>query len=102
MATKEELRDACREKGKEIEKFVEEGGDLIDFFVGGVSRMQFKVEREDGVERLTGGEAECGDSRFVVSERGVTRIWLDEIVGYAFDDETRAAMVKFFETCRNA
>ena len=42
------------------------------------------------------------DSGLVVSESGVTKVWMDEIVGYAFDAETRAAMVEFFETCRNA
>ena len=89
-------------KGREFEKRLANGCDLLDFFEGGVSRLLFKVEREDGAERLVGGEAEGGDSGLVISERGVTKVWLDEIVGYAFDDATRAAMVEFFETCRNA
>lgn len=63
MKTKEEARELCRQKGKEIEKWLEDGGDLLDFFEGGVSRLLFKVEREDGVERLVGGEAEGGGSR---------------------------------------
>ena len=102
MMTKEEARELCRQKGKEIEKWLEDGGELLDFFEGGVSRLLFKVEREDGAERLVGGEAEGGDSGLVISERGVTKVWLDEIIGYAFDDATRTAMVEFFETCRNA
>lgn len=102
MKTKEEARELCRQKGKEIEKWLEDGGDLLDFFEGGVSRLLFKVEREDGVERLVGGEAEGGDSGLVVSESGVTKVWMNEIVGYAFDAETRAAMVEFFAICRNA
>lgn len=102
MKTKEETREDCRQTGKKIEKCLASGGDLLDFFVGGVSRLQFKVERGGGVERLVGGEAECGDVRVVVSESGVTKVWMDELVGYAFEDETRAVVRAFFETCRYA
>ena len=101
MKTKEEAREHCRQVGKGIERCVAEGGDLAAQFEG-VQLLRFKVEKEDGVERVVGGELGGDDSGLVVSERGVTKVWLDEIVGYAFDAETRAAMVEFFETCRNA
>lgn len=42
------------------------------------------------------------DSGVVVSESGVTKVWMDELVGYAFEDETRAVVRAFFETCRYA
>ena len=51
----------------------------------------------DGV-KVVGGEMGGDDSGIVVSESGVTKCWGDEIVGYAFDAETRAALVEFFET----
>ena len=34
-----------------------------------------------------------------MSESGVTKVWGDEVVGYAFDTETSAALVEFFATC---
>jgi hypothetical protein len=34
-----------------------------------------------------------------VSESDVTKAWGDEVVGYAFDAETRAALVEFFAAC---
>ena len=43
-------------------------------------------------------ESRGDDSGIVVSESGVTKTYGDEIVGYAFDAETRAALVEFFET----
>ena len=101
MKTKEEAREHCRSVGRDIEKCVAEGGDLLARFEG-LPMLRFKVEKEDGVERVAGGEVGGDDSGIVVSERGVTKVWLDEIVGYAFDDATRAAMLEFFETCRNA
>jgi hypothetical protein len=38
----------------------------------------------------------------VVSESGVMKVWNDEVAGYAFSPETRAAMVEFFAACRHA
>ena len=99
--TKEEAREWCREVGKEIEECVAQGGDLLGRFEG-LPMLRFKVEKEDGGVRVVGGELGGDDSGLVVSESGVTKVWLDEIVGYAFDHETRAAMAEFFETCRNA
>lgn len=45
---------------------------------------------------MVGGELGGDDSRVVVSESGVTKVWGDEVVGYAFGAETREAMVEFF------
>ena len=46
-----------------------------------------------------GGELGGDDSGIVVSERGVTKIYGDDIIGYAFDPETRAALIEFFASC---
>lgn len=99
--TKEKARKWCREVGKAIEACVAEGGDLLAHFEG-LPMLRFKVESAEGRERVVGGEVGGDDSGLVVSESGVTKTWMDEIVGYAFDAETRAAMAEFFETCRNA
>ena len=49
--------------------------------------------------KVVGGELGGDDSRVVVSERGVTKTYGDEIVGYAFDPETRSTLVEFFNGC---
>ena len=101
MKTKEEAREHCRFVGQGIEKCVAAGEDLAGHFEG-VQLLRFKVEKEEGGARVVGGELGGDDSGLVISERGVTKVWMDEIVGYAFDHETRTAMVEFFETCWNA
>ncbi len=66
----------------------------------GVQLLRFKVEKtDDGGFRVVGGELGGDASEIVVSERGVTKVWMDEIVGYAFDGATRVTMAEFFETC---
>ncbi len=62
----------------------------------------FKVERDDGGEKVVGGELGGDDSGIIVSESGVTKRWGDEIVGYAFDEETSATLVEFFSMCYHA
>ena len=60
--------------------------------------LRFKLEKDGSDVKIVGGELSGDDSHLVVSESGVTKTYGDEIVGYAFDAETRAALVEFFET----
>lgn len=61
--------------------------------------LRFKIEKNGNAETVVGGEIGGDDSRIVVSESGVTKVWGDKVVGYAFNPETRAAMVEFFAAC---
>ena len=98
MQTIEEVREHCRFVGKDIEKMVADGEDLGARFEG-TQMMRFKLERDGGETKVVGGEMGGDDSGIVVSESGVTKTYGEEIVGYAFDPETRAALVEFFNTC---
>ena len=98
MQTIDEAREHCRFVGKGIEKMVADGEDLNAKFEGQIRMLRFKVEKDGGDVKIVGGEMGGDDSHIVVSESGVTKIYSDEIVGYAFDAETRAALVEFFET----
>ena len=49
--------------------------------------------------KVVGGELGGDNSHVVASERGVTKTCGDEIVGYAFAPETRAALIEFFASC---
>ena len=98
MQTIDEAREHCRFVGKGIEKMVADGDDLNAKFEGQIRMLRFKVEKDGGDVKIVGGEMGGDDSYTVVSERGVTKTYGDEIVGYAFDPETRAAMVEFFNT----
>ena len=60
------------------------------------------MERDGNRETVVGGELGGDDSHVVVSESCVTKTFGDEIVGYAFGDETREAMVEFFAACYDA
>ena len=101
MKTLEEVKAHCRLVGEGIEKDVAEGKDLGERFEG-TPILRFKVEREGGRETVVGGELGGDDSRVVVSESGVTKVWGDEVVGYAFGAETREAMVEFFAAAYHA
>ena len=97
MQTIDEVREHCRFVGKGIEKMVADGEDLQTKFEG-TQMIRIKVDKDGNDMKVVGGEMGGDDSGIVVSESGVTRIYGDEIVGYAFDSETRAALVEFFET----
>ena len=101
MKTIEEARNHCRYVGEGIEKAVADGEDLFARFEG-TPLLRFKVERDGGKETVVGGELGGDDSGIVVSESGVTKVFGDEIVGYAFGAETRAAMVEFFAASYHA
>ena len=98
MQTINESRERCRFVGEGIEKMVAEGEDLTAKFDGQITMLRFKLEKDGSGVKVVGGEMEGDDSHVVVSERGVTKTYGDEIVGYAFDPETRAALVEFFNT----
>ena len=61
--------------------------------------IRFKVDKDGDGVKVVGGEIGGDDSHLIISERGVTKTYGDEIVGYAFDPETRAALVEFFASC---
>ena len=98
MLTIDEAKAHCRFVGKDIEKMVADGEDLGARFEG-TQMMRFKLERDGNDVKVVGGEMGGDDSGIVVSESGVTKTYGDEIVGYAFDPETRAALVEFFASC---
>ena len=101
MKTIENARNHCRFVGEGIEKSVADGEDLLARFEG-TPTLRFKVEREGGRETVVGGELGGDDSNIVVSESGVTKVYGDEVVGYAFGAETREAMVEFFAAAYHA
>ena len=99
MQTIDEVKAHCRDVGKRIEKAIADGEDLNEYFEGQTPMFRFKVEKDGDDVKVVGGELGGDDSHIVVSERGVTKTYGDEIVGYAFDPETRAALVEFFASC---
>lgn len=98
MSNIEDAKVHCRFVGEGIERDVAEGKDLCERFEG-TQLLRFKVERDGGEEKVVDGELGGDDSSIIVSESGVTKRWGDEIVGYAFGEETRAALVEFFSMC---
>ncbi len=98
MKTLDDTRKHCRSVGERIEMAVADGEDLGAYFEG-TQLLRFKVEKDGNAEAVVGGELGGDDSGIVVSESGVTKAWGDEVVGYAFDTETSAALVEFFAAC---
>ena len=99
MQTTEDVKANCRDVGERIEKAVADGVDLGEYFEGQTPMFRFKVDKDGKGVKVVGGEMGGDDSHVVVSERGVTKIYGDEIVGYAFEPETRAAPIEFFNDC---
>ena len=98
MQTIDEAREHCRFVGKGIEKVIAEGRDLCEYFEDQMPLLRFKVDKDGNDVKVVGGEGGGDDSGIVVSESGVTKRWGDEIVGYAFDGETRDALIEFFNS----
>lgn len=98
MQTIDEVKAHCRFVGEGIEKMVADGEDLEARFEG-MQIIRFKVDKVSNDVKVVGGEMEGDDSHVVVSERGVTKEYMGQIVGYAFDAETSSALVEFFTTC---
>ncbi len=65
-----------------------DGEDLTAKFEG-TQLIWFKVDKDGDCVKVIGGEIGGDDSGLVISESGVTKRHGDEIVGYAFDAETR-------------
>ena len=97
MQTIEQVREECRYIGKNVEEMVREGKNLCEQFEG-TQMIRLKIDKDGNSVKVVGGELGGDDSQVVISESGVTKVYGDEIVGYAFDPETRAALVEFFET----
>ena len=96
MQTIDEAKAHCRFVGKGIEKMVADGEDLNAKFEGQITMLRFKLEKDGSGVKVVGGEMGGDDSGVFITESGVTKRWGDEIVGYAFDGETRAALIEFF------
>ena len=97
MQTIDEAKEHYRFVGKGIEKAVADGEDLNAKFEG-TQLIRFKVDKDGDGVKVVGGEIGGDDSGIFMTESGVTKRHGDEIVGYAFDPETRAALVEFFDT----
>ena len=97
MQTIDEVKAHCRFVGERIEKAVAHGEDLTEKFEG-TQLIRFKVDKDGDGVKVVGGEIGGDDSGIFMTESGVTKRHGDEIVGYAFDSETRAALVEFFDT----
>ena len=98
MQTIDEVREHCRFVGEGIEKMVVDGDDLSTRF-DGAQIIRFKVEKDGNDVKVVGGEMDGDDSHVVVSESGVTKEYMGQIVGHPFDAETSSALVEFFTTC---
>ena len=98
MQTIDEVKEHCRVVAQGIVDAVAADEDLGEKFEG-VQMMQFKVEKDGADVKVVGGELGGDDSGIIVSEAGVTKMFAGEIVGYQFDEETRAALIEFFTTC---
>ena len=96
MQTIDEAKEHCRDVGKRIEESIADGVDLGEYFNNQTPMFRFKVDKDGNDMKVVGGELGGDDSHIVVSERGVSKTYGDEIVGYAFAPETCVALVEFF------
>ena len=97
MQTIDEVKKHCREVGEGIAAAVTAGEDLGKRFEG-VQSITFRIEKDGSEIEVVGGEIAPDDSGIYTTEKGVFKFYGDELVGYAFDSETRAAMREFFDT----
>ena len=95
MQAIEDVTQRCREVGEGIAAAVVAGEDLGKRF-DGVEGITFRVEKDES--EVVGGEVTPDDSGIYTTEKGVFKFYGDELVGYAFDRETREAMREFFDT----
>ena len=97
MQTIDEVKKHCRVVGEGIVAAVAAGEDLGKRFEG-VQNITFRIEKNGSEIEVVGGEIAPDDSGIYTTEKGVFRFFGDELVGYAFDRETREAMREFFDT----
>ena len=95
MQTIDEVKRHCREVGEGIAAAA--GEDLGKRFEG-VQNITFRIVRDGSEIKVVGGEIAPDDSGIYTTEKGVFKFFGDELVGYAFDAETREAMREFFDT----
>lgn len=93
----EDVKKHCREVGEGIVAAVAAGEDLGAKFEG-AQGVSFRIEKDGSEIEVVGGEIAPDDSGIYTTEKGVFRFYGDELVGYAFDMETREAMREFFNT----
>ena len=98
MQTIDEVKEHCRFVGEGIEKMVADDEDINAQFEG-TQIIRFKVEKDGNDVKVVGGEMDGDDSHVVISESGVTKEYMGQIVGHPFDAETRFALIEFFTTC---
>ena len=97
MQTIDEVKKHCREVCEGVEAAVAAGEDLGNRFEG-VRGITFRIEKDGSEIEVVGGEIAPDDSGIYTTEKGVFKFFGDELVGYAFDSETREAMREFFDT----
>ena len=93
----DEVKKHCRVVGEGIAAAVSAGEDLGKWFEG-VQNITFRIEKNGREIEVVGGEIAPDDSGIYTTEKGVFKFFGDELVGYAFDGETREAMREFFDT----
>jgi hypothetical protein len=98
MQTIDEAKERCRFVSQGIEKMVADGEDPGARFEG-TQIIRFKVDKVGNYEKVVGGEMEGDVSQVFISESGVTKEYMGQIVGHPFDAEIRSALVEFFTTC---
>ena len=97
MQTIDEVKKHCREVGEGMVAAVAAGEDLGKRFEG-VQSITFRIEKNGSEIKVVGGEIAPDDSGIYTTEKGVFKFYGDELVGSAFDRETREAMREFFDT----
>lgn len=97
MQTNDEVKKHCRMVGEGIASTVAAGEDLGKRLEG-AQNITFRIEKDGSEIEVVGGEIAPDDSGIYTTEKGVFKFFGDELVGYAFDTETRAAMREFFDT----
>ena len=97
MQTIEDVTKHCREVGEGFAAAVAASEDLGKRFEG-LQGITFCVEKDGSEIEVVGAEIAPDDSSIYTTEKGVFKFYGDELVGYAFDRETREAMREFFDT----
>ena len=97
MQAIDEVKKHCREVGEGIAAAVAAGEDQGAKFEGAQGGT-FRIEKNGSEIEVVGGEIAPDDSGIYTTEKGVFKFFGDELVGFAFDRETREAMREFFDT----
>ena len=98
MQTIDEVKAHCRMVGEGIVAAAVAAGEDLGKRFEGVQGITFRIEKDGSEIEVVGGEIAPDDSGIYTTEKGVFKFFGDELVGYAFDSETREAMREFFDT----